>query len=218
MRDADLVLWVMDGSLTRRAPPPVDLIAAGMPPVWAVVNKIDLVRGRTENEGSEGIRELLSLEWRPAAVGDETDLRVACAPFEANRGTGGGAPPRQADHHVSRETCSEPGSRGGERSYRISAETGESFDDLVSGIFSFARDFFSTGGESPLITRQRHRAALTECARALSRAVAEGAGLGREDIIAEELRLGARALGRLVGKVDVESILDVIFRDFCIGK
>ena len=41
---------------------------------------------------------------------------------------------------------------------------------------------------------------------------------GREDIIAEELRLAARALGRLTGRVDVEDILDVIFRDFCIGK
>jgi tRNA modification GTPase len=42
--------------------------------------------------------------------------------------------------------------------------------------------------------------------------------LSREDIVAEELRLASRALGRLVGKVDVENVLDVIFRDFCIGK
>ena len=41
---------------------------------------------------------------------------------------------------------------------------------------------------------------------------------GREEIIAEELRLAAQALGRLTGRVDVEDILDVIFRDFCIGK
>jgi tRNA modification GTPase len=47
--------------------------------------------------------------------------------------------------------------------------------------------------------------------------LAEGAA-GREDIVAEELRRGALALGRLTGRVDVEDILDVIFRDFCIGK
>jgi tRNA modification GTPase len=68
-----------------------------------------------------------------------------------------------------------------------------------------------------LVTRQRHRAVLRECADALGRACSEGDS-GREDSIAEELRLAARALGRLVGRVDVENILDVIFRDFCIGK
>jgi tRNA modification GTPase len=40
----------------------------------------------------------------------------------------------------------------------------------------------------------------------------------REDLLAEELRIASRALGRLTGRVDVEDILDVIFRDFCIGK
>jgi tRNA modification GTPase len=101
--------------------------------------------------------------------------------------------------------------------YRISALTGESFDELVDGLAEFARRFFAGGGESGLVTRQRHRAVLGECADALARACSEGES-GREDIIAEELRLAARALGRLVGRVDVENILDVIFRDFCIGK
>jgi tRNA modification GTPase len=40
----------------------------------------------------------------------------------------------------------------------------------------------------------------------------------REDLLAEELRIAAYALGRLTGRVDVEDILDAIFRDFCIGK
>src|SRR5262245_1391927 len=102
--------------------------------------------------------------------------------------------------------------------FRISAQTGDSFDDLVRAVSDFAREFFSGGSESALVTRQRHRSALTESADALRRAGVEGGGLVREDIIAEELRLAARALGRLVGKVDVENILDVIFRDFCIGK
>ena len=38
------------------------------------------------------------------------------------------------------------------------------------------------------------------------------------ELRAEDLRLAARALGRIIGRVDVEDILDVIFRDFCIGK
>jgi tRNA modification GTPase len=49
---------------------------------------------------------------------------------------------------------------------------------------------------------------------ALDRALYERA----EELVAEELRSAATTLGRLTGRVDVEDILDVIFRDFCIGK
>jgi tRNA modification GTPase len=55
----------------------------------------------------------------------------------------------------------------------------------------------------------------------LAQGLAQGWGQSqdaREELIAEELRMAATALGRLTGRVDVEDILDVIFRDFCIGK
>jgi tRNA modification GTPase len=39
-----------------------------------------------------------------------------------------------------------------------------------------------------------------------------------EELAAEHLRVAALALGRLLGRVDVDDILDVIFREFCIGK
>jgi tRNA modification GTPase len=42
-------------------------------------------------------------------------------------------------------------------------------------------------------------------------------GLGL-DVAAEELRIASTELGRITGAVDVEEVLDVIFRDFCIGK
>jgi tRNA modification GTPase len=58
---------------------------------------------------------------------------------------------------------------------------------------------------------------LQDTVAALARALAEGPH-GREDIIAEELRSAAAILGRLTGRIDVEDILDVIFREFCIGK
>jgi tRNA modification GTPase len=76
---------------------------------------------------------------------------------------------------------------------------------------------FMGSGEPALVTRERHRRALEEACAAIERACGEGVK-GREDIVAEELRLASRALGRLTGRVDVEDILDVIFRDFCIGK
>jgi tRNA modification GTPase len=104
----------------------------------------------------------------------------------------------------------------GDVRFRVSAQTGAAFDTLVSGLADFAAQFFGLN-ESSLITRQRHRSVLTSCAESLNRALAEGHS-GREDLIAEELRLAARALGRLTGRVDVEDVLDVIFRDFCIGK
>jgi tRNA modification GTPase len=78
-----------------------------------------------------------------------------------------------------------------------------------------AERFF--GAEPALVSRERQRKLLELCLKALDSAIAEGSS-GREDIVAEELRMAASALGRLTGRVDVEDILDVIFRDFCIGK
>lgn len=99
--------------------------------------------------------------------------------------------------------------------YFISALTEAGFDDLLPALTDHAANFLGST-EPALVTRERQRRALEETAAALRRALAEAAG--REDIVAEELRLAARALGRLTGRVDVEDILDVIFRDFCIGK
>ena len=97
----------------------------------------------------------------------------------------------------------------------ISALTGKGMNDIIDHMSRYAAAYF--GAESALITRERQRKALETANLALSRALAESPQ-GREDIIAEELRLAARELGRLTGRVDVEDILDVIFRDFCIGK
>jgi tRNA modification GTPase len=103
-----------------------------------------------------------------------------------------------------------------DRSFAVSAKTGAGVERLVSALAGYARSAL-VRGEPSIVTRERHRAALTEAADALGRAM-EQAGAGREDLMAEELRLAARRLGRVTGRVDVEDILDVIFRDFCIGK
>jgi tRNA modification GTPase len=97
--------------------------------------------------------------------------------------------------------------------HMVSALTGSGLDQLLGSLTDFAQEALGSG-EPALVTRERHRVALVAAVGALGRA-AEAEG---EDIIAEELRLAARALGRLTGRVDVEDILDVIFRDFCIGK
>jgi len=105
-----------------------------------------------------------------------------------------------------------------EFSYLISAATGEGLEAVVAGVAEFARGYFSAV-ESGIVTRARHRRALEETVAALDRAMDEATDCGaRLELIAEELRAAATMLGRLTGRVDVEDILDVIFRDFCIGK
>ena len=72
------------------------------------------------------------------------------------------------------------------------------------------------GGEPVVVTRARHRAALTACAEAIAAALVEdGRGL---ELRAEDLRRAGDALGRVTGRIGVEDMLDVVFRDFCIGK
>lgn len=72
------------------------------------------------------------------------------------------------------------------------------------------------GAGGPPLTRERHRQALQDCRAALDRAL--DPALSAPELVAEDIRLAARALGRITGRVDVEDVLDVIFRDFCIGK
>ena len=97
--------------------------------------------------------------------------------------------------------------------FPVSVATGQGLDALISGVTEAVAARIDVGA-APLMTRARHRAAVTECAEALDRAVAAPL----PELAAEDLRLAVRALGRITGAVDVEDLLDVIFRDFCIGK
>ncbi len=69
--------------------------------------------------------------------------------------------------------------------------------------------------ESPVITRERHRQHLNDVLSSIKRFEDES-----NDLVlrAEELRYSANCLGKITGRIDVEQVLDVIFRDFCIGK
>jgi tRNA modification GTPase len=100
----------------------------------------------------------------------------------------------------------------------VSAVNGAGIDLLLEHLAGFARSYFSTV-EAGIVTRARHRHLFEETVAAIDRALAEAAKpAAQEELIAEELRQAATALGRLTGRIDVEDILDVIFRDFCIGK
>ena len=82
----------------------------------------------------------------------------------------------------------------------------------------FAQENFA-GLESSVITRRRHRESLESCVSFLRAALVEiGRDESQPELVAENLRLAARNLGRITGRIDVEDLLDVIFADFCIGK
>jgi tRNA modification GTPase len=103
----------------------------------------------------------------------------------------------------------------GQGVFQISASRGDGLSELIAALVGFAQDYFG-GGEGGLIGRTRQRKLLQETAASLRRCV-EVVGQG-EELAAEELRVAAHSLGRLLGRVDVEDILDVIFREFCVGK
>ncbi len=96
----------------------------------------------------------------------------------------------------------------------VSARTGQGMDQLEQALGSLVADRLEASVAAPMLTQVRHRLALAEALAALDRAL-DGSEV---ELVAEDLRLAARALGRITGRVDVEDLLDVIFRDFCIGK
>jgi tRNA modification GTPase len=71
------------------------------------------------------------------------------------------------------------------------------------------------GAEPAAATRLRHRELLEEAAERVRRAMAEGSEL---ELAAEDVRLAARALDRITGRIDPEHVLGRIFATFCIGK
>ena len=112
--------------------------------------------------------------------------------------------------------------KGGDLSHpcealQISVHKNQGIDAFLEALVGKINDFMKNGDaerEAPIITRQRHRAALTDCRESLER----GMEAKLPELLAEDLRLALRDLGRITGKVDVEDLLDIVFRDFCIGK
>jgi tRNA modification GTPase len=197
---ADLVLWVVDASeaaiVVGEADEPASLEGSKQP-IWLIRNKIDLIQGGREN--SEHIMQII----------DTSELILRSNDILTD----------MVNIHLN--TKSESIFYNYDFKFNLSVTSGEGFDQLLAQLARHAEDFLA-GAESALITRARHRHALEQTLAALRRALA-GDMTGSqeplpEDLVAEELRIAARTLGRLTGRVDVEDILDVIFHDFCIGK
>ena len=98
----------------------------------------------------------------------------------------------------------------------ISLKTGVGMDAMIDALTTKVREQLERPNEAPVLTRARHRHALEEAVRSLQHALT--APDDHPELLAEDLRLALRSLGRITGRVDIEELLDVVFRDFCIGK
>ncbi|XP_014793449.1 PREDICTED: tRNA modification GTPase GTPBP3, mitochondrial, partial [Calidris pugnax] len=98
----------------------------------------------------------------------------------------------------------------------LSCKTGEGLDHLLELLGQqLARLCGDPLAGSPGLTQSRHGLHLGDCLAALARYGRERGDLG---LAAERLRLARRHLGRITGQVGAEDILDIIFKDFCVGK
>lgn len=171
----------------------------------------------------------LDLKGYPVILADTAGLREARDAIEAEGikraqkravaadfrllvldGTGSGAPTDVACDLVVWNKADVAATKG--RGLWLSAKTGEGLRELIDLLAEHAAKGLE--GEAPVITRARHREALEQAAAALLRASA----LEAPDLAAENVRIAANALGRITGRIDLDELLDVVFRDFCIGK
>ncbi|MDI1345202.1 MAG: tRNA uridine-5-carboxymethylaminomethyl(34) synthesis GTPase MnmE [Pseudolabrys sp.] len=230
---ADLVLWVVDASAAEAA---AGLEAAGgaagrnQPAaagshsiegegplgrpnrVWLVRNKIDLLKqglSRSEPDISGDCKSEREISINKPLI-DIVDIGLTHKNEPGLRFNEG----LRGVINVSLLSKAEEAFSINDYTFNLSADSGEGFDALLAQLRRHAEDYLS-GGEQSLVSRARHRTALEATLAALQRAEAVA---NAEDFLAEELRTAAHALGRLTGRVDVEDVLDVIFRDFCIGK
>jgi tRNA modification GTPase len=98
----------------------------------------------------------------------------------------------------------------------VSLKTGEGIPELLKMLQQKVQHKLDSKDGAPLLTRPRHRHALREALGHLQHGLAAPAD--KPELLAEDLRLATRAIGRITGQVDVEELLDFVFRDFCIGK
>ena len=99
--------------------------------------------------------------------------------------------------------------------FRISAKTGEGLSDLLSAVSGFAEANMSSS-DPPVLVLERHRRAFRDAQSALNSALRQSTT--DLELIAEDLRLAASCMDRLIGRIDVEDVLDDIFSRLCVGK
>ena len=98
--------------------------------------------------------------------------------------------------------------------HTISAKTGTGVSELLESISGICDKILNFQQNDAPLTRARHRDQLELALAALNRAQSAVSS----DLMGEDLRMAVRAIGQITGRVDIEEVLDVVFREFCIGK
>ncbi len=175
----------------------VHMDLAGLP-----VTLLDTAGLRETEDHVEGLGIALAKKRAEAA-----DLRV----FLTDSLTGLNIEHQPDDIQVLPKSDLRTGGEGG-----ISGKTGQGIDRLMSQISLVLSERTTIYG---IATRERHRVAINKAQLALAQAMTVlESGADLYDIAAEELRTAIRALESLVGRIDVENLLDEIFASFCLGK
>jgi tRNA modification GTPase len=206
-RDAAIVSPIAG---TTRDVVEVRLVLAGFP-VW-VADTAGL-REASDAIEAEGVRRAL-------ARAEEADLRIWVSDASADVSRETLAAHRPGDIEVLNKADlvgTAPARAGAEDVFVVSAKTGAGFEALERRLVQLVHERLA-GDEAPLVTRARHRELVEEALGGVERALAGArSGIGAE-LVSEDLRLAARALGRITGTIDVEDLLERIFSQFCVGK
>ena len=99
----------------------------------------------------------------------------------------------------------------------LSAHTGEGIESLLQLLSSKISGIVHKG-EPALITRERHHRLIEDALACINNALNMLEMSVSSELVAEELRLAANSLSRIIGRIDVEDVLGEIFSRFCIGK
>jgi tRNA modification GTPase len=107
---------------------------------------------------------------------------------------------------------------GPEKQVELSCLTGKGIDDLRQNIADLVNGGAVAAGEHAWAVNQRHKVALEQAREGLAKALESARGGMSPEFIAVDLRDGLDSLGFIIGATCTEDILNLIFRDFCIGK
>ncbi len=207
-RDAAIVSAIAG---TTRDVIEVHLDLGGVP---AVVADTAGLREATDLVEAEGVRR--ATEWAKGA-----DLRLLVAPADdwsalyrpEVRSATTGVHPALLVVGNKVDLAPTPPFLDGRPVLPVSVTSGEGLDRLVQEL-TLAAGQLAGVSEAPALTRARHREGLIVCIESIDRSISEV----EPELRAEQLRLAAQALGRITGRIDVEDVLGVLFRTFCIGK
>ena len=124
-------------------------------------------------------------------------------------------PPRKPDLTISNKADLESIRIRNDEALRVSMKTGAGLNHLRADLQKLIQRRLSVVDDA-VVVRMRHVQAVEESIRLLNKCLEES--YRPHELIAEDLRKAARALGSITGHVDVEDLLGKIFLEFCIGK